>query len=337
MFRQEHHARRWMDNWQQVDRERLGRNPSTQGGWIKRLTPAEFHRVPNAFKQRDESGQWYVRGSELGVADDRKWIPVEVVLSFTHIYDPVGWDRFDPKVWEGQPIRPGARVAVWKERIDPMHYFVVIQDEAGNRQAVKRTSIRRAGRSNPVTRPVRPGPGGFGHGFPGGYTVRFDVEELHDLGIRRWGKRWPWSTGWIKVHMDAHGDLVDYEASLPESEPHPDALNDLLAQVARWAETHPPAGARHNPKGRVANTYTLKDVGVYADGVHGYAYIGLRAQEIALDHGWGGPIERDAGADGFDEAADEATEYMNQHYGVEGASWRFHEGDWGLFPDAEME
>ena len=60
-----------------------------------------------------------------------------------YIYDPVGFDRFDPKVIEGYPIEPGSKVEITKKNIDPMSWFVFIVDEQGNRQSVFRRSLKK--------------------------------------------------------------------------------------------------------------------------------------------------------------------------------------------------
>ncbi len=60
-----------------------------------------------------------------------------------YIYEPVMFDRFDPKVIEGLPIENGATVIITNEKFDPRNKFVWIKDEKGNEQSVYRTSIRK--------------------------------------------------------------------------------------------------------------------------------------------------------------------------------------------------
>jgi hypothetical protein len=84
--------------------------------------------------------------------------------------------------------------------------------------------------------------------------------------------------------------------------------------------------------------YTLNDAGVYVD----YAYqnadeTSARVIGIAQDHGFkpepDNIIELDYDAEWISEVADEATEYMNDHFQVDGAYWTFNGevGGWGLF------
>ena len=95
-----------------------------------------------------------------------------------------------------------------------------------------------------------------------------------------------------------------------------------------------------------AQTYTLNDVGCYADGSRGI-YLTDRVVEIANDHGasithdWDCGCDFANGRDSFaqcdfsNEIGDEATDYMNEHYSVEGCYWGFVDGDWGLWTDSD--
>lgn len=100
-----------------------------------------------------------------------------------------------------------------------------------------------------------------------------------------------------------------------------------------------------------ATRYTLEDVGCYVDGARGI-YAVDRIVEIAEEHGMTEPEEctdtdcphcndHESGDERslswthclYDgEIEDEATEYMNDHHGLEGAYWgRSEAGDWGLW------
>jgi hypothetical protein len=64
----------------------------------------------------------------------------------THYYNPVGWDRFDPKAHPGSsPIAPGSRVhshgpVKGAPKAGKMT-FHEIEDQTGNRQSVFRSSL----------------------------------------------------------------------------------------------------------------------------------------------------------------------------------------------------
>jgi len=108
-------------------------------------------------------------------------------------------------------------------------------------------------------------------------------------------------------------------------------------------------------------TYTPSDVGCYADGSRGI-YLTDFVVEFANDHGASithncddkvcegrkgdevEPIGILCHHDGigsflyctFDsEYGDEATNYMNEHYPVQGCYWGFIDGDWGLWTDSD--
>ena len=98
-----------------------------------------------------------------------------------------------------------------------------------------------------------------------------------------------------------------------------------------------------------ATKYTMDDCGVYVD----YAYQNAdetceRVIGIAEDHGFkagqGPRLVPEGFAEPYDaewvsEVADEATTYMNNHYGVDGAYWAFDgdAGGWGLFAEDTEE
>jgi hypothetical protein len=78
--------------------------------------------------------------------------------------------------------------------------------------------------------------------------------------------------------------------------------------------------------------YTIDDCGVYVDyGFQNADETCERVIGIATDHGF---KPEPCDAEWIDsEVADEATTYMNDHYGVDGAYWTFDgdAGGWGLF------
>lgn len=90
--------------------------------------------------------------------------------------------------------------------------------------------------------------------------------------------------------------------------------------------------------------YTINDVGCYVDGSRGI-YATDRIVEIANEHG--AVIVHDTNCDGHtdtcfestyagcefgNEYENEATDYMNEHFAVDGAYWgRNENGDWGLW------
>ena len=63
---------------------------------------------------------------------------------YPYVYKPVGFDRWDPIVIRGEPIKPGARVRITKGAVDPRKLFVWVEDEEGNEQSVYRKSLKRA-------------------------------------------------------------------------------------------------------------------------------------------------------------------------------------------------
>jgi hypothetical protein len=105
--------------------------------------------------------------------------------------------------------------------------------------------------------------------------------------------------------------------------------------------------------------YTLTDIGCYVDGARG-RYAVDRVVEIAEEHGM---PELDGCEDAeclrcaenahvagdgshtewalcmcANEIEDDATDYMEEHYGVDGCYWgRSEQGDWGLWPTEEGE
>lgn len=85
-------------------------------------------------------------------------------------------------------------------------------------------------------------------------------------------------------------------------------------------------------------TYTLSDCGCYVDGTRG-TYAIDKIEDVARDHGY--KLPNDISDQAFvtlsdcDFASwieDEIDDYMNTHFGVEGAYWgRNENGDWGLW------
>lgn len=70
----------------------------------------------------------------------------------THTYDPIGWDRFDPRGIEGYAIQAGVPVQLMAERTKGLHQgmpaeakrmFNTVRDAQGNRQNVNRKSLVR--------------------------------------------------------------------------------------------------------------------------------------------------------------------------------------------------
>ncbi len=97
---------------------------------------------------------------------------------------------------------------------------------------------------------------------------------------------------------------------------------------------------------RTRVTYTLADVGCYVDGSRGIYAID-RIVEIAEANGMAEPEPCEceghgvvwqrasspwAGCEYVGEREDDCDDYMNEHHGVDGASWgRSEAGDWGLW------
>lgn len=68
----------------------------------------------------------------------------------THTFNPIGWDRFDPRGVQGSPIAEGSAVQLMKEHNKGLQQgmpsaakkmFNVVRDEQGNMQHVHRNSI----------------------------------------------------------------------------------------------------------------------------------------------------------------------------------------------------
>lgn len=92
--------------------------------------------------------------------------------------------------------------------------------------------------------------------------------------------------------------------------------------------------------------YTIDDAGCYVDGARGI-YSTDAIVEFAERHGAAVPDceegdghqhntasleSRFAGCEFVSEIEDEVTDYMNDSFGIEGASWgRNDNGDWGLW------
>lgn len=78
--------------------------------------------------------------------------------------------------------------------------------------------------------------------------------------------------------------------------------------------------------------YTINDVGCYVDG-HKGIYVGRYIQKIAESHGWNPDdgLVLDTCHTSYDSATDEAIDYMNEVFSVEGACWQWNDGDFGLY------
>jgi len=90
-------------------------------------------------------------------------------------------------------------------------------------------------------------------------------------------------------------------------------------------------------------TYTLKDVGCYADSARGIYTID-KIVDFAESHGFElkdddpqNPLPESLSDYEFaGDIEDDVDEYMNAKYGVEGAYWgRSEQGDWGLWTTDE--
>lgn len=79
-------------------------------------------------------------------------------------------------------------------------------------------------------------------------------------------------------------------------------------------------------------TQPLLPIGCIFDGAHGDDYNGLRVQKLAAEYGWTGQQEDDNSLE-FQDAIDEATEYLEQ-FAPEGhyVAWE-NGGDFGVWPD----
>lgn len=92
------------------------------------------------------------------------------------------------------------------------------------------------------------------------------------------------------------------------------------------------------------NRYTKAHVGCYLDGSRGI-YILEAVIGFAGDHGAKLPhVDCDCGGDSWSaecewviEVADEATDFMNYTFPVDGAYWGFQDGDWGLWIEEDTE
>jgi hypothetical protein len=60
-----------------------------------------------------------------------------------YTYNPIWFDKNDPVVISGQPIKPGSLVTITKSNIDPRGLFRFVIDEFGNRQSVAKNSLKR--------------------------------------------------------------------------------------------------------------------------------------------------------------------------------------------------
>lgn len=78
--------------------------------------------------------------------------------------------------------------------------------------------------------------------------------------------------------------------------------------------------------------YTMKDCGCYVDSARGW-YATDAIVAFAESHG----LEKVDWTNeelAYYEVEDEATDYMNEHYAVDGAYWgRNENGDWGLWDE----
>lgn len=70
----------------------------------------------------------------------------------THTYNPIGWDRFDPRGVVGRPIQAGDPVQFMPEATKSLQVgmpweakqmFNVVRDQVGNRQHVNKKSLGR--------------------------------------------------------------------------------------------------------------------------------------------------------------------------------------------------
>jgi len=55
-------------------------------------------------------------------------------------YNPIGWDRWDPKMISGRPIVSGSKVTVTKDNVDPRGLFIWIKNN-GDEQSVFKKSV----------------------------------------------------------------------------------------------------------------------------------------------------------------------------------------------------
>jgi hypothetical protein len=78
--------------------------------------------------------------------------------------------------------------------------------------------------------------------------------------------------------------------------------------------------------------YTLNDCGCYVDGARGI-YVAERVIYLANEHGADLSLtDKSKDVEYIWELEDEATNYMNEKFAVDGAYWgRTENGDWGLW------
>jgi hypothetical protein len=101
----------------------------------------------------------YNKGYDKGLSEKKSNPGIRPVEGAHYRYQPIGWDRFDPKPIAGTPIAAGAIVTVtggvggrWKSLGKATLKFVWIRDAQGNEQSVSPNSLQ----------PIRGvGPGGL--------------------------------------------------------------------------------------------------------------------------------------------------------------------------------
>lgn len=136
---------------------------------------ATEYRVRTGTQSDTKNPYWqqqYAKGGARRTAADSGFSP-------THTYEPIGWDRFDPKVRPGhKPIKPGAPVEHMGPVGDPAGVFVYARDEDGNEQSVDRHSLKRIKRGAVITASRRTA-GIFGVDVFGadGDTAYFSTQE----------------------------------------------------------------------------------------------------------------------------------------------------------------
>jgi hypothetical protein len=87
------------------------------------------------------------RSVDIDREERRRPKPQVEGFKHTHFYDPIGWDRFDPKPHPGSnPIRPGSPVQNMG-RVGPgtgggRFAFRHVRDASGNSQSVHGTSLK---------------------------------------------------------------------------------------------------------------------------------------------------------------------------------------------------
>ncbi len=85
--------------------------------------------------------------SQYGGSPQKKTSAGGAQFEHTNVYDPIGWDRFDPRPHPGcSPLEPGCKVRMVEKNISPamgkMGAFNVVEDERGNRQSVMTKSLK---------------------------------------------------------------------------------------------------------------------------------------------------------------------------------------------------